>query len=464
MFKKVLIANRGEIAVRIARTLRNLQIRSVAVYSDADAGALHVGSCDEAFRIGPAPVRESYLNRASLLGAARDSGAEAIHPGYGLLSEDASFARAVAEAGLVFVGPSADTLSLLGDKLRARELARSISVDPPPGTLSPVDPDDSSTLLAEGERIGYPLLIKAAAGGGGIGMARASSSQELQRAAKACRDRAGQAFADGRVYLERYVDRPRHVEVQVLVDREGTAVALGERECSVQRRHQKLIEETPSPANVLARSAGSGTLRETLQQKALLVLGAAGYLGAGTVEFLLDRSGNVYFLEVNARLQVEHPITELVTGLDLVEAQLRIASGAALSDRWLTSSPKGHAVEVRLYAEDPARGFVPQPGKLVQLQFPDGISGVRIDAGYAEGSEITPFYDPLIAKVSALGATRDQAIGRLVQALERIQIRLLGPRGPRVTNRELLLRVLNNPEFLGGDYDTHLLERLGEAR
>jgi acetyl-CoA carboxylase biotin carboxylase subunit/3-methylcrotonyl-CoA carboxylase alpha subunit len=405
-------------------------------------------------------VRESYLDSSAILAAARASASEAIHPGYGLLSENPAFAKAVRDAGLVFVGPPPEAMAKLGDKLEARALARSVGVEPPPGTADPVEPADEARLLEEAARIGYPLLVKAAAGGGGIGMARANGPDELRRAAVAARDRARQAFADERVYLERYMDRPRHVEVQVFVDRSGNAVALGERECSVQRRHQKVIEETPSPAPFFVGEEGERA-RQALFEQALRVVRAAGYLGAGTVEFIVDASGTAYFLEVNARLQVEHPVTEMVTGLDLVELQLRIAAGEELPEDVLAAEPQGHAVEARLYAEDPAKGFVPQPGRLERLRFPEELIGVRVDAGFREGSEITPFYDPLIAKIIGFGPTRAEAIRRLDQALERTELALVGPKGPRATNRELLRRVLANSEFRSGDYDTHLIERIG---
>lgn len=459
MFRKVLIANRGEIACRIARTLRKLGITSVAVHSDADTGSPHVALADEAIRIGPSPVRESYLDFDAVLSAAKRHGVDAIHPGYGLLSENASFARAVQEADITFIGPSPEALSLLGDKLQARALARSVGVEPPPGTLEPVDSSDSARLVLEAERIGFPLLVKAAAGGGGIGMSRVRAPEELERALTASRDRARQAFGDSRVYLERYIERPRHVEVQVFVDASGTAIALGERECSVQRRHQKIIEETPSPISFLSGDAGSSA-RDDLFDKALRVVRAAAYLGAGTVEFIFDASGQAFFLEVNARLQVEHPITELVTGLDLVELQLRIAAGQPLPGLALQSQPRGHAIEARLYAEDPKKGFIPQPGKLERLEFPMNFPGIRVDSGFLEGSEVTPFYDPLIAKVIAHGETRAEAIARLDGALEHTVISLAGPKGPRATNRDLLRQVLANSEFQSGEYDTHLIERL----
>lgn len=458
MFEKVLVLNRGEIACRILRTLRRLGIRSVAVYSDADAAAPHVRQADEAVRLGPAPVRESYLELSRVEAAIRETGANAVHPGYGLLSESSSLARAVAEAGAVFVGPSPEALELLGDKLSARSLARSVGVVPPPGSPNPIDPNDLASLDAEAERAGYPIILKAAAGGGGIGMLVVRDATELARAARTCADRAQQAFGDGRVYLERYLERPHHVEVQILFDAHGHGVTLGERECSVQRRHQKVLEESPCAAPFFQGAEGAAR-RERLFESALRIARAANYVGAGTVEFVVDGAGNAYFLEVNARLQVEHPVTELVTGVDLVEWQLRVAAGEPLSEELSKLRPSGHAVEVRLYAEDPARNFMPQPGRIARLQFPSGLAGVRIDAGVEEGGEVTTYYDPLLAKVIAHAGTRDEAIARLKAALVATELELLGPKGPRASNLKWLAALLDNPEFAAGNYDTGLLER-----
>jgi acetyl-CoA carboxylase biotin carboxylase subunit/3-methylcrotonyl-CoA carboxylase alpha subunit len=463
MFQKVLILNRGEIACRIAKTCRRLGVRSVAVYSDADAASPHVALADEAVRLGPAPVRDSYLNLDAVLAALRSSGAQAVHPGYGLLSESPNLARAVQGAGATFIGPSPEALERLGDKLAARALARSVRAEPPPGTVAALDPENETALLEEASRIGLPLIVKAAAGGGGIGMLVVRKLEDLPKSAKTCADRARQAFADGRVYLERYLERPRHVEVQILVDSFGNAVALGERECSVQRRHQKIIEESPCAAALFSGSEGEGR-RQALFEQALAVVRAANYQGAGTVEFVIGAEGQPYFLEVNARLQVEHPVTEMVTGLDLVELQLRIAAGEPLPDSAKVARPSGHAIEARLYAEDPARGFLPQPGKLERLEFPQNLAGVRVDTGVAQGGEVTPHYDPLLAKIVAHGDTREQAISRLDQALASTQISLLGPKGPRVTNLELLRRILIAPDFVAGEYDTALVERLGALK
>jgi 3-methylcrotonyl-CoA carboxylase alpha subunit len=461
-FEKLLVANRGEIACRVLRTAERLGLRTVAVFSDADIGSPHVALADEAVRIGPAPVKESYLNVPALLAAIADTGADAVHPGYGLLSENADFATAVTAAGAVFVGPSPEAMRLVGDKILARKSARAAGLLPPPGSDGPVDPADGARLRAEAERIGFPVLVKAAGGGGGIGMQIARDASELERAAKSCADRGRAAFLDARVYLERYLERPRHIELQVLRDSHGAAVILGERECSVQRRYQKIIEESPSPAAFLAGEAGKAR-RAELTERALELVAGVAYTGAGTIELVADARGDLYFLEVNARIQVEHPVTELVTGVDIVEEQLAIAAGGHLREALRAVTPAGHAVEARLYAENPSLGFVPQPGKLVRFRLPEGAPGVRVDAGYVEGGEITPHYDPLIAKIIAHGATREEAIARLDAALAATEIELVGARGPRQTNRDFLRVVLGSLEFRAGDYDTSLAERLANA-
>jgi len=404
-------------------------------------------------------VSESYLNIPAILAAISDVGADSVHPGYGLLSERRAFAEAVIESGVTFIGPPSAALEAFGDKIKARQVARSVGVSPPPGSEQPVDPKDSLTLKAEAERIGLPLLIKAAAGGGGIGMQIVRQASELERAAQTCADRGAQAFGDGRIYLERYLDSPRHIEVQVFCDGHGNAVALGERECSVQRRHQKIIEESPSPAGFFSGQSGAER-RAKLHQSALSVVQSVGYRGAGTVEFVANAAGELFFLEVNARLQVEHPVTELVTGLDLVELQLRVAADEPLPDNALSATPSGHAVEVRLYAEDPAKGFVPQPGTLQRFELPSDLPGVRVDSGVASGQEITPFYDPMLAKIAAHGADRPQAIERLSAALALCQVELVGPKGPRATNLAFLRQVLASPAFQSGEYDTSLAETL----
>ena len=459
VFKKVLVANRGEIACRVLRTCERLGIRTVAVFSDADAGLPHVALADEAVRIGPPPVRDSYLSIPALVAAIRDTGADAVHPGYGLLSENREFAEAVAGAGAVFVGPPPAALDAFGDKIKARAVARSVGVQPPPGSESPIAPDDTDALFGEARRIGLPILVKAAGGGGGIGMQIVDAVSELERAARSCSDRAKAAFGDARVYLERYLDQPRHIEVQILRDASGAMVALGERECSVQRRHQKIIEETPSPASFFSGNEGAQR-RHALWQSALRVVEAASYLGAGTVEFVADRDGELFFLEVNARLQVEHPVTELVTGIDLVEQQLIVAAGGSLTKAVLEPRFDGHAIQARLYAEDPSKQFLPQPGRLERLNFPAGLPGVRVDSGVEQGNDVTQFYDPMIAKVIAHGADRAVAIQRLDAALGATELELVGPKGPRATNLGFLRKVLGSPAFQSGDYDTALVSNL----
>lgn len=454
MFKKVLIANRGEIACRVMRTCQRLGIGTVAVCSEADRNAPHAKMADEVFVVGPAPVQQSYLNVPALVEAIQRSGAEAVHPGYGLLSENPEFARAVAAAGVTFVGPSPDALEQLGDKLRARSLAESIGFLPPPGSLKPI----TEGLTEEAERIGYPVLLKAAAGGGGIGMLRVDSAAELEKAAEQCRSRARAAFGDDRIYVEKYLARPRHIEVQLLADSHGRIAVLGERECSVQRRHQKVIEESPSPASFVTNA-----FRVALFDRARRLLQAARYVGAATVETIADADGNAYFLEVNARLQVEHPVTEQCTGLDLVEWQLRIASGEPLDAEVLTTVGSGHAIEARVYAEDPEKGFLPQPGLIEALVWPEG-EGIRVDTGVEVGLEVTPYYDPLLAKITAHAPTREEAIARLERALAEAQISLMGKKGPRTVNLALLRAVLQNAEFASGAYDTHLLERMLGAK
>ncbi len=454
MFKKVLIANRGEIACRIERTCKRLGIETIAVCSEADKDAPHVRGADTHFVLGPAPVQQSYLNVHALVDAIQQTGAEAVHPGYGLLSENADFARAVAATGATFIGPSPDALEQLGDKLRARSLAESIDFQPPPGSKDPA----AEELASEAERIGYPVLLKAAAGGGGIGMLRVDSPADLERSAEQCRSRARAAFGDDRIYVEKYLERPRHIEVQLLADSHGRIAVLGERECSVQRRHQKVIEESPSPA-----SFANAAFRAQLFDRSRRLLEKAHYVGAATVETVVDAQGNAYFLEVNARLQVEHPVTELCTGLDLVEWQLRIASGEPLGAEVLTAHGSGHAIEARIYAEDPGKGFLPQPGVLDRLVFPEG-AGIRVDTGVEQGSEVTQYYDPMIAKISAHADTREEAIRRLHRALGETQIQLMGKKGPRTINIELLRTVLDNVEFASGSYDTHLLERMLAAK
>ena len=439
--RAVLIANRGEIAVRIARACRQAGLDAVAVYSDADRGAPHVVAADRAVAIGPAPARESYLNGAALIAAARAAGADAVHPGYGFLAESATFARAVEEAGLTWIGPPPDAIATMGDKLMARATVARAGVPVVPGTE--VLAGDPAAAAAGVGALGYPVLVKAAAGGGGKGMRTVTSAAELPDALAAAAREAESAFADGRVYVEKLLVRPRHVEVQVLGDRFGTLVHLGERECSIQRRHQKIVEETPCPAV-------TPPLRAAMTDAALAAARAVGYTSTGTVEFLLAEDGRFYFLEMNTRLQVEHPITEWVTGIDLVAAQLRVAAGEPLGLTAADVQPRGHAIEVRLYAEDPAASFFPSAGPILALREPHGPS-VRVDSGVAAGFVVPVEYDPLLSKISAWGPDRETAIRRLRHALTETAV--LGP----ATNLPFLLDVLAHPAFGRGETHTGFL-------
>jgi 3-methylcrotonyl-CoA carboxylase alpha subunit len=455
MFRKVLIANRGEVSVRISRTCRRLGIQSVAVYSDADAGSLQVENADSAVRLGEAPLAQSYLNRVALREAILASGADAVHPGYGLLSENADFAAEVRAAGVAFIGPETSVLRTFGDKLSARALARSLGIEPPPGTEHAVDPADARATLAEAQKVGLPLIVKAAGGGGGIGMLQIDDFSQLAAATTTCSERGRAAFGDARVYLERYLEAPRHIEVQVLCTGLGRGWTFGERECSVQRRHQKLVEESPSPAAFLDTPGA----RERLHAAALRLVASQPYVGLATVEFIVDRTGVAYFLEVNPRLQVEHGVTEMVWGMDLVELQLRASAGDPI-EIGDDVTARGHAVEVRLYAEDPDRGFLPQPGLLERFRFPEASSHLRVETGFREGDTITPHYDPLLAKLLAHGSTRTEAIERLLRGLRATELSLRGKTGPKRTNLALLVRVLENASFRAGDYSTHLLQDL----
>ncbi|BCX18677.1 MAG: 3-methylcrotonyl-CoA carboxylase subunit alpha [Geminicoccaceae bacterium] len=446
MIRKLLIANRGEIACRIARTCRRLGIRTVAVFSEADAEALHVRLADEAVAIGPPPAAESYLAIPKLLEAARRTGADAVHPGYGFLAESAAFAATVREAGLVFVGPSPEAMARLGAKDGAKALAEAAGVPVVPGYRG-ADQSDAR-LVAEAERIGFPLLVKAVAGGGGKGMRRVDRPVDFLDALHACRREAAAAFGDERVLLERAIDRPRHVEVQVVADRDGRVVHLFERDCTLQRRHQKILEEAPAPGL-------DGALRAALGEAAVRLAAAAGYEGAGTIEFLVAPDGSFYFIEANTRLQVEHPVTEAITGLDLVAWQIRIAEGRPLPLDQGTIGSSGHAIEARLYAEDPAKGFLPSIGRLERLVLPEGLEGVRIDTGVVEGDAVTPFYDPLIAKIVVHGEDRWAALARLERALDATAV--VGP----ATNLAFLRRVIREPAFRATAIDTLWLDREG---
>ncbi len=463
MLDKILIANRGEIACRVIRTCKRLGLDTVAIYSDADENAPHVKMAGEAVRVGPPPVKDSYLNIPEILLAATRTGARAVHPGYGLLSEKMAFAEAVRAEGLVFIGPKPEVLDAFGDKIKARAVAKKCGVEPPPGTDGPIDPADMEAVAREAERIGFPLLVKAAGGGGGIGMQIVDDPAKLARAVTACSDRGRSAFADPRVYMEKYIKNPKHIEVQILCDEEGHGVALGERECSAQRRHQKIIEESPSAAPFFAGPEGEAR-RHMLWADALRIVQSVGYTGAGTVEFVAGEDGQLYFLEVNARLQVEHCVTEMVTGIDLVEQQILVASGERLPDAVRSPTRSGHSVEARVYAEDPAKKFAPQPGHLAKVVWPEATADLRIETGIAEGLDVTPFYDPMLAKIVAHGATRAEAIARLDRALAETTIDLVGPNGPSRTNLEFLRKILEAPAFVAGTYDTGFAETLAKAR
>jgi acetyl/propionyl-CoA carboxylase alpha subunit len=439
--QKLLIANRGEIASRVMRTAHRLGISTVAVYSDPDAGLPFVAQADEAVRLPGAAPADTYLRGDLILAAAAITGADAIHPGYGFLSENAGFARDCAAAGVVFVGPPADAIAAMGSKLAAKALMESAGVPVLPGATV----DDSTDLDQAGARVGFPLLVKAAFGGGGRGMRLVREPGGLAEAVAAASREAQAAFGDGTVFLERFVTDPRHVEVQILGDTHGTVVHLFERECSIQRRYQKIIEESPSPAV-------DDALRAALGEAAVAAGKVIGYAGAGTVEFVLDDAGRFYFLEVNTRLQVEHPVTELVTGLDLVQAQLGVAEGEPLPTEITDATLTGHAIEARLYAEDVPAGFLPCTGTLHRFTIPAG-DGIRVDAGYADGSAVSPHYDAMLAKVIAHGRTRAQAARRLARALARARLHGV------TTNRGLLLGVLREPEFLAGRTDTGYLTR-----
>jgi acetyl-CoA carboxylase biotin carboxylase subunit len=442
VFRAILVANRGEIARRVIRACRVLGVRAVAVYSEADADAPHVRDADEAVLIGPAPARQSYLDIDAILGAARRVRAEAIHPGYGFLSENWRFAAACRQAGLVFIGPSPEAIRAMGDKTEARRLMAAAGVPIVPGTVEPVGDVDEARGAAE--RIGYPVLLKAAAGGGGIGMAGVRDAAALPAAFAAVRRRAESAFGRGEVYVERYLERPRHVEVQVFGDADGTVVHLHERDCSVQRRHQKLVEESPAPDLPAKVKAG-------LTEAAVRGAAAIGYMNAGTMEFLVDAGGGFYFLEMNTRLQVEHPVTEEVTGLDLVVAQIRVAAGERLGWRQEAIVQRGAAVECRVYAEDPERGFLPSPGTIGALSLPDG-PGVRIEAGVAAGSAVTVHYDPLLLKLVTRGRNRDEALDRMAEALAATVVEGVKTTVP------FLRRVVVHPAFRRGAVHTQMVE------
>jgi acetyl-CoA carboxylase biotin carboxylase subunit len=448
MFKKLLIANRGEIAVRIARACREMDISPVAVYSEADRASLHVRMADEAICIGPPPSTESYLNMDSIIAAAKSVGADAIHPGYGFLSENADFAEAVEHAGLVLVGPSASSMRIMGTKTRARLAAASAAAPVVPGTSSAITSVEEAAATAAS--VGYPIMLKAAAGGGGKGLRLVRAPEEIQSAFSLATSEAGASFKDPSVYVEKYIDKPRHIEIQLLGDHLGNIVYLGERECSLQRRHQKIIEECPSPLM-------DALLRIKMGETAVRIARAAGYFNAGTIEFLVDQDKNFYFLEMNTRLQVEHPVTELVVGRDLVHEQIKIACGEPLGFAQENVSMRGAAIECRIYAEDPDNNFMPSPGLITGLVLPSG-PGIRNDSGIYEGWDVPVFYDSLLAKLAVWGETREQALARLGRALSEYTVE-----GVRTT-LELFRDIVIDPDFRAGNLDTAFIDGFLQRR
>ena len=447
-FDKILVANRGEIAVRIARTARHLGIRTVAVYSDADARALHVEACDEAYRLGPPAPRESYLDGAKVIAIAKASGAQAIHPGYGFLSENEAFAEQCGRAGIVFIGPPPAAIAAMGSKSAAKTIMEKAGVPLVPGYHG--DDQDAARLRSHADRIGYPVLIKATAGGGGKGMKVAASSEEFAAALASAQREARSSFGDDRVLVERYLMSPRHIEIQVFADQQGNAVHLFERDCSVQRRHQKVLEEAPAPGMTPAR-------RREMGEAAVAAARAIGYMGAGTVEFIAEQDGRFYFMEMNTRLQVEHPVTEMITGLDLVEWQLRVAAGETLPLAQSDIPLQGHAIEARLYAEDPARGFLPSIGRIVHWRMPATTAHVRVDTGFRAGDEVSPYYDPMLGKLIVWGADRDRACAAMTQALRQCEVAGVA------TNIEFLQRLVAHDAFAHARLDTGLIDKHRDA-
>jgi acetyl-CoA carboxylase, biotin carboxylase subunit len=449
MFRKVLIANRGEIAIRIIRSCRELGIRTVAIYSEADVESLHVRMADEAVLVGPAASAQSYLKIDAIVAAARETNAEAVHPGYGFLAESAEFARAVTTAGLTFIGPTPDAMEIMGSKTSARRAAVEAGVPIVPGTVEPLQSFEDASATAE--KFGYPVMLKAAAGGGGKGMRLVNDNNDLRSAFETAQTEAAAAFGDSSLYLEKAIERPRHIEIQIFGDTHGNVVHLGERECSIQRRHQKVIEECPSPIN-------DPDLRRRMGEAAVKIGRAVDYTGAGTVEFLLaDATHDFYLLEMNTRLQVEHPVTELVTRHDLVREQFRVATGEPLSFTQETIDWQGHAIECRIYAEDPANNFFPSPGTIEHLQEPAG-PGIRIDSGVTRLSEVSIHYDPMVAKLAVWGRTREEAIERLRRALDEYEVVGI------TTTLPFFREVVRDEEFVSGHLDTGFISRLNERR
>ncbi|MBI2351644.1 MAG: acetyl-CoA carboxylase biotin carboxylase subunit [Deltaproteobacteria bacterium] len=442
MFKRLLIANRGEIAVRIIRVCRELDIESVAVYSEADRDSLHVKYADYAYPVGPPPSVESYLAIDRIIEVAKKTGADAIHPGYGFLAENSEFARSCSENGIVFIGPSPEIIEQMGDKVKARAIFKAAGIPVVPGSDGILSSEEEVVRVAQ--NIGYPFMLKAVAGGGGKGLRLVRSEREIPSAYRAVRSEAASSFGDSRLYVEKYLDRPRHVEVQILADQYGKVVHLYDRECSIQRRHQKIIEECPAPAL-------DYRMRRSIGRVAIQGARAVGYVGVGTLEFLLDRDKNFYFLEMNTRLQVEHAVTERVVGIDLVKAQIEVADGANLPWRQRHISPTGHAIECRIYAEDPENDFMPCPGKIDGLRLPEGL-GVRNDCGVYEGAEVPVYYDPMIAKLIIWGENRVEAILRMRRALREYQVRGIK------TNIPFHQWILRHPRFMAGDFNTGFID------
>lgn len=447
MFRKILIANRGEIAVRVIRACRDLNISPIAVYSEADADALHVRMADEAYCIGPPSSAESYLDISKIIDVATRSHAEAIHPGYGFLAENSAFARAVTEGGLVFIGPTAEAMEIMGSKTNARRAAIATGAPVVPGTTDALKDFEEAQTTAD--ELGYPVMLKAAAGGGGKGMRQVGADSELRSAFEGAQSEAASAFGNSEIYLEKVVEKPRHIEIQIFADQHGNFVHLGERECSIQRRHQKVIEECPSPIN-------DDDLRQRMGATAIKIARAVNYVGAGTVEFLFsDKTREFYFLEMNTRLQVEHPVTELVTGLDLVREQINVADGGELSFTQQDVSWRGHAIECRVYAEDPENNFLPSPGRISFLRVPAG-PGIRDDSGVTEGDEVSIYYDPMISKLAAWGRTRPEAIDRMRRALDEYAV------GGIKTTLPFFREIVRDEEFIAGQLDTGFIPRFND--
>ncbi len=447
--KKILIANRGEIAVRIIRAIREMELSPVVVYSDADKLSLHVRLADEAYYIGESPSSQSYLLGDRIIETAKKAGADAIHPGYGFLAENAEFAKMVKKAGIIFIGPEPDAIIQMGSKTRSREIMKAAGVPIVPGTTEPINKIEDLKKIAS--EIGFPVLLKASAGGGGKGMRKVEKVEELEKSYERATSEATSSFGDPDVYIEKYIEEPHHIEIQILADNSGNTIYLGERECSVQRRYQKIIEETPSPFI-------TDKIRKEMGDIAVKAAKAVNYRNAGTVEFIVDKNQNFYFLEMNTRLQVEHPITEMVTGIDLVKEQIKIASGEDLSFKQDDIKPRGSSIECRIYAEDPFNNFSPSPGKIIEYVSPAGGIGVRDDSGVYEGFEVPIFYDPLISKLVTWGRDREEAINRMKRAL--FEYRIAGIK----TSIPYFLQIFENKEFLSGNYTTSLIERIESVK